>query len=81
MDAWWHPTDCVKQQAMRWQTAVRDASQIVCLHKTGLPAPLSNVSQGRHKIQVRRKPGKDAAMTKVSGGRPLRQERKTYGYP
>lgn len=21
MDAWWHPTDCVKQQARRWQTA------------------------------------------------------------
>lgn len=38
MDAWWHPTDCVKQQ-------------------------------------VRRKPGKDAAMTKSSGGRPLRQEK------
>ena len=37
MDAWWHPTDCVKQQ-------------------------------------VRQKPGKDAAMTKSSGGRPLRQE-------
>lgn len=31
MDTWWHPTDCVKQQAMRWQTAVWDASQIVCL--------------------------------------------------
>lgn len=37
MDAWLHPTDCVKQQ-------------------------------------VRRKPGTDAAMTKASGGRPLRQE-------
>lgn len=37
MDAWWHPTDCVKQQ-------------------------------------VGRKPGTDAAMTKASGGRPLRQE-------
>ena len=37
MDAWWHPTDCVKQQ-------------------------------------VWREPGKDAAMTKASGGRPLRQE-------
>ena len=37
MDAWWHPTDCVKQQ-------------------------------------VGRKPGTDAAMTKSSGGRPLRQE-------
>nr|DAF16011.1 MAG TPA: hypothetical protein [Caudoviricetes sp.] len=51
MDAWWHPTDCVKQQAMRWQTAVWDASQIVCLHKTGLPAPLCNVSQGRHEYR------------------------------
>nr|DAV19856.1 MAG TPA: hypothetical protein [Caudoviricetes sp.] len=30
---------------------------------------------------MRRKPGKDAAMTKASGGRPLRQEGKTYGYP
>lgn len=37
MDAWWHPTDCVKKQ-------------------------------------VGRKPGTDAAMTKSSGGRPLRQE-------
>nr|DAD58335.1 MAG TPA: hypothetical protein [Caudoviricetes sp.] len=31
MDAWWYPTNCVKQQAMRWQIAARDASQIVCL--------------------------------------------------
>ena len=61
---------------MRWQTAVRDASQIVCLHKTGLPALLSNVSQGKHKIQVRRKPGTDVPMTKASGGRPVRQARK-----
>ena len=38
MDAWWHPTDCVKKQ-------------------------------------VGRKPGTDAAMTKSSGGRPLRQEK------
>nr|DAM84586.1 MAG TPA: hypothetical protein [Caudoviricetes sp.] len=45
-------------------------------YKTGLPAPLYNVYQGRHKIQARRKPGKNAAMTKASGGRPLRQERK-----
>ena len=37
MDAWWHPTNYIKQQ-------------------------------------VGRKPGKDAAMTKASGGRPLRQE-------
>lgn len=44
------------------------------LHKTGLPAPLCNVSQGRHYKEVRRKPGTDAAMTKASGGRPLRQE-------
>lgn len=43
-------------------------------YKTGPPAPLKNVTQGRHGIQVRRKPGTDAAMTKASGGRPLRQE-------
>nr|DAV17896.1 MAG TPA: hypothetical protein [Caudoviricetes sp.] len=36
---------------MRWQTAVWDASPIVCLHKTGLPAPLCNVSQGRHEYR------------------------------
>lgn len=37
MDAWWHPTNYIKQQ-------------------------------------VGRKPGKDAAKTRASGGRPLRQE-------
>lgn len=35
---------------------------------------IKNVTQGRHGIQERRKPGKDAAMTKSSGGRPLCQE-------
>nr|DAJ15378.1 MAG TPA: hypothetical protein [Siphoviridae sp. ctqcj14] len=29
--------------------------------------------QGRHEIQVRRKPGTDVPMTKASGGRPVRQ--------
>lgn len=58
---------------MRWQTAARDASQIVCLLRIGLPAPLGNVSQGRRYVQVRRKPGTDVPMTKASGGRPVRQ--------
>lgn len=61
---------------MRWQTAKRDASQIVCLLRIGLPAPLCNVAQGRRYIQARRKPGTDVPMTKASGGRPVRQARK-----